>query len=414
MYSGVRGFPDRSSQDASSREAMSEAATGGAANGSQADCETLRGDEVGENAWLKAMEDEISASNRTPPPSATARQRSSPDPAPVQRQIGGTPGTNQASRDGDGGWSSAVGNLLERLRVLVARIGQQHGSRRIAVVMDRLRFGMSNCRNGFRTLPRGSRRWVWLAGIAGASAILWGLSLSPERGQQSAATPTLLAPAQVTSEELKRQVEQLSAELRFSQSAREQLRAEVAALTEQRDWLAARLDGLAIEDDAKNVGSKEVMAQTHPAPRSLHKKPDTKVVNNGYQVQKGDTLWRIAQQHDVDVTQLAAANGIDVDGPLKAGQQLVVPVSTGEGGAVVGSPPEKVGAIAKAKENGNTGRKVEYKVQRGDSLYGISRRFEVSVDQLRRWNGLDKDDLLRPSQRLVVYLASTDGASMER
>lgn len=47
-----------------------------------------------------------------------------------------------------------------------------------------------------------------------------------------------------------------------------------------------------------------------------------------------------------------------------------------------------------------------YTVQRGDTLYGISRRFNVSVGELSHWNGLSVSEPLLAGQRLVVYSAS--------
>jgi len=41
-------------------------------------------------------------------------------------------------------------------------------------------------------------------------------------------------------------------------------------------------------------------------------------------------------------------------------------------------------------------------VKRGDTLYGIGRRYGVSADRLRRINGLDSRAVIRPGQRLRV------------
>ena len=41
-------------------------------------------------------------------------------------------------------------------------------------------------------------------------------------------------------------------------------------------------------------------------------------------------------------------------------------------------------------------------VQKGDTLYGISRKYKVSVENLRKLNNLSKDQALRAGQRLQV------------
>ena len=60
---------------------------------------------------------------------------------------------------------------------------------------------------------------------------------------------------------------------------------------------------------------------------------------------------------------------------------------------------------------GNTTRKLNYTVRNGDSLYLIASRFRVSVNQLVRWNNLDKNKILRPGQRLTMYVDVTRQSS---
>ncbi len=45
---------------------------------------------------------------------------------------------------------------------------------------------------------------------------------------------------------------------------------------------------------------------------------------------------------------------------------------------------------------------VTYVVKSGDTLYAISRRYQVTIDQLRSDNNLGKKSLLRPGQKLIV------------
>ncbi|MFW6054829.1 MAG: LysM peptidoglycan-binding domain-containing protein [Thermodesulfobacteriota bacterium] len=43
-----------------------------------------------------------------------------------------------------------------------------------------------------------------------------------------------------------------------------------------------------------------------------------------------------------------------------------------------------------------------HSVQSGDTLYSISQKYGISVDELRRWNDLGRGDVIRPGQELVV------------
>ena len=60
--------------------------------------------------------------------------------------------------------------------------------------------------------------------------------------------------------------------------------------------------------------------------------------------------------------------------------------------------------------NGLT-RKLKYTVRNGDSLYLIASKFRVTVAQLVRWNNIDKNNILRPGQRLTMYVDVTAQSS---
>lgn len=58
-----------------------------------------------------------------------------------------------------------------------------------------------------------------------------------------------------------------------------------------------------------------------------------------YTVQKGDTLWGVSKRFKVDRTALARANGLDPDGWLRVGQELVIP------GAGTPPPPAQTAGV---------------------------------------------------------------------
>ena len=47
---------------------------------------------------------------------------------------------------------------------------------------------------------------------------------------------------------------------------------------------------------------------------------------------------------------------------------------------------------------------INYVIKRGDSLWRISQEFKVSIAQLREWNGLSIRSLLKPGQKLTLYV----------
>lgn len=58
-----------------------------------------------------------------------------------------------------------------------------------------------------------------------------------------------------------------------------------------------------------------------------------------------------------------------------------------------------------AKPAASKEKPVTYVVKSGDTLYAISRRYNVSIDQLRQDNNLAKKSTLKPGQKLIIKKA---------
>jgi len=117
-------------------------------------------------------------------------------------------------------------------------------------------------------------------------------------------------------------------------------------------------------------------------------------------VASGESFWTISQRYKVTTRQLSAWNGMAPRDTLSVGKKLVVWTNTAT--APRTSPTQALG---------NTTRKLNYTVRNGDSLYLIARRFRVGIDQIARWNNIDKNNLLRPGQKLTMYVDVTAQSS---
>lgn len=115
-------------------------------------------------------------------------------------------------------------------------------------------------------------------------------------------------------------------------------------------------------------------------------------------VRNGDNLWQIARRHGYRVAQITAANGIRENAVLRPGQRLRLP-----------GPGARDGGLTRTAATGSAdeSRRISYTVRSGDSLWTISRQFQVSVDALRKWNRLAHNSLLHPGQQLEVYVDSS-------
>jgi len=127
--------------------------------------------------------------------------------------------------------------------------------------------------------------------------------------------------------------------------------------------------------------------------------PEEKV----YTVQRGETIFSIARSFGVDRDELMRVNGISDPAKLQAGQRLKIP-GTGVPGTLV--PGTNVPGASGS--SGNRGESI-YRVIRGDTFYGIARRFGLTVDQILTVNSLPSDYVLKEGDMLRI--PETQGAS---
>ncbi|HNP65145.1 MAG TPA: LysM peptidoglycan-binding domain-containing protein [Woeseiaceae bacterium] len=118
-------------------------------------------------------------------------------------------------------------------------------------------------------------------------------------------------------------------------------------------------------------------------------------------VASGESFWTISRRYKVSTRELAAWNGMAPRDTLSIGKKLVVWTN-----ADVDSP-----RTSPTQALGNTTRKLNYTVRNGDSLYVIARRFRVGIDQIARWNNIDRNKILRPGQKLTMYVDVTAQSS---
>lgn len=119
-----------------------------------------------------------------------------------------------------------------------------------------------------------------------------------------------------------------------------------------------------------------------------------------YKVRRGDTLSSIARKHGLSVKQLASMNGLRSKSHLRHGQVLKV---TGK------SASTRVASRAAGK--GKT-KRISYEVRKGDTLFSIGKRYNVTVKQIRNWNNASRS--IRPGQDLVIHVASNDRGRQSR
>lgn len=122
-------------------------------------------------------------------------------------------------------------------------------------------------------------------------------------------------------------------------------------------------------------------------------KPVTQPANtkaNRHVVRRGDTLWSIAKSHGTTTDRLARLNGISPNSTLSVGQVLAIPGAA----RLASADPSSVSQA------------VTYVVRSGDTLSRIASRFGVRLNDLLGWNDLTMNSVIKPGQRLVMYVGS--------
>ena len=114
-----------------------------------------------------------------------------------------------------------------------------------------------------------------------------------------------------------------------------------------------------------------------------------------YNVEKGDTLYSISRKYQLTVAELRAANNLSENDVLKAGQKLIIPEAD-IGNAVALSS-------GKSGENVSNIKTKEYVVQKGETLYGIAKKNNMTVADLISINNLDSSNVIKVGQKLKVY-----------
>jgi len=93
-----------------------------------------------------------------------------------------------------------------------------------------------------------------------------------------------------------------------------------------------------------------------------------------YTIQKGDSLWKIARENNISVPKLIEINNLK-DLTLQINQKILIP---------------------KNSNDYNT-----YIVQKGDTLWSIAKKFNTEVNELKKQNNID-NNLLSIGQELII------------
>ena len=122
-----------------------------------------------------------------------------------------------------------------------------------------------------------------------------------------------------------------------------------------------------------------------------HKKNKAKA--SFHVVEEGETIWSISQQHGINLWAIRAKNRMKNTEALQVGRVLWLKKHRPED-----SPVEYKKAASKTKSNNQT---IQHTVKKGDTLYSISKKYNVSVQQIKKINNLSDNGI---SQGTVLII----------
>lgn len=131
-----------------------------------------------------------------------------------------------------------------------------------------------------------------------------------------------------------------------------------------------------------------------------------------HRVRQGETLSHIGERYRVSVAAIRHGNRMR-NNRIRIGQDLIIPVSlrglNASQHANITRPslrPIRGAAVPK------NAVRVTHRVMKGDTLWTISRRYNIYIYQITGWNGISRRRPLRPGQRLKIYLPPARAAEL--
>lgn len=121
-----------------------------------------------------------------------------------------------------------------------------------------------------------------------------------------------------------------------------------------------------------------------------------------YKVRKGDTLGAIARRHGITVSSLKKTNNLK-SSRISINQDLLIPLSRNYRKSnipqqTVTASTGKTATSAKSKQKPKV-----ISVKNGDTLWSLSKRYKVTLNELVKWNKINTNDLLFSGQKLKIW-----------
>lgn len=119
-----------------------------------------------------------------------------------------------------------------------------------------------------------------------------------------------------------------------------------------------------------------------------------------HQVKSGDSLLKLAQKYHTSVDVIQQVNEMKGN-MIRAGDHLLIPVALKSQDYYSLSAEQR---LAETQSKPRASYQLSHEVKSGDTLWDLSRKYDVNVRNLAKWNGMAPTDPLMPGKKLVIWV----------
>ncbi len=117
-----------------------------------------------------------------------------------------------------------------------------------------------------------------------------------------------------------------------------------------------------------------------------------------YTIKRGDSLWSIANEMGVNIGALSRWNNLHPEKKLIPGDKLKIRLNRNP------APADEPLGVRKGKE-------ITYVVKEGDTLWGIAKKHNITIAEIKTWNRLEKDQI-HPEDKLKLKMGGVKSSTL--
>jgi len=126
---------------------------------------------------------------------------------------------------------------------------------------------------------------------------------------------------------------------------------------------------------------------------------NSKPIETTYTIKRGDSLWSIANETGVNIGALSRRNNLYPEKKLMPGDKLKIRMTR------ISNPLDE-------PHGKRVGKEIIYVVKEGDTLWGIAKKFNLTISEIKTWNHLNEADLIHPEDQLKLRVGGIKSSTL--